>query len=348
VQSAHQPRSSQNHYDTHLAARGATSSEKRGAQNSLNYPHRVDRRDQAPSSAGENPRVVELDASQGEGIEPLFELARAAASGGGGFIAAVGSEVDPDLALDWWLRATRLPRLGWSSAGHLGAFAVAAPPDARLPPLARARWFTAAARRGSPERAWRILQRLAASERHRPSAPHFCVPILAVHPDPGGADPVRHLLEAVLARSAAHPTSVGVCCETGDAEAAGVLESLGFRPTARFSARGVRQIALFRPDSEAPAFADAVVVPIEDSIDLHRFHPAEIADVVAGYLEAAREAGFREVRIIHGRGKGVQRHRVQRILARDPRVERFCDAPADRGGRGATLAWLSVREGQGH
>jgi hypothetical protein len=307
----------------------------------------VDRRDRPAPSAGESPRVVELDASQGEEIDPLFALARAAASGGG-FIAAVGSEVDADLALDWWLRATRLPRLGWISGERVAAFAVAAPPDARLPPWARLRWFASAARRASPERAWRILQRLAASERHRPSAPHFCVPVLAAHPDPGGADAVRDLLEAVLARSEAHPTSVGVCCETGGAEAVALLESQGFRPAARFSASGVRQVALFRPDAAAPAFADPVVVPIEDSIDLHRFHPAEIADVVEGYLEAAREAGFREVRIIHGRGKGVQRHRVQRLLARDPRVERFADAPADRGGRGATLAWLSVREGQGH
>jgi len=308
----------------------------------------VDPHDQPPPSAGDPPRVVELDASQGEEIEHLLALAQAAASGGGGFIVAVGGDVDSDLALDWWLRATRLPRLGWSTGDRVEAFAVAAPPDARLPPWARLRWFASAARRASPEQAWRVLQRLAASERHRPSAPHFCVPVLAVHPDPGGTDPVHHLLEAVLARSAAHPTSVGVCCETGDAEAAALLESLGFRPAARFSVHGTRQIALFRPDAAAPPFADPVVVPIEDSIDLHRFHPAEIADVVAGYLEAAREAGFREVRIIHGRGKGVQRHRVQRLLARDPRVERFSDAPADRGGRGATLAWLSARKGQRH
>ena len=134
----------------------------------------------------------------------------------------------------------------------------------------------------------------------------------------------------------------------GDAGAAAVLESLGFRPAARFSTHGVRQIALFRPDAAAPHVDDLVVVPIEDSIDLHHFHPAEIADVVAGYVEAAREAGFREVRIIHGRGKGVQRNRVQRLLARDPAVERFSDAPADRGGRGATLAWLSPRKDQRH
>ena len=51
-------------------------------------------------------------------------------------------------------------------------------------------------------------------------------------------------------------------------------------------------------------------------------------------------AGFREVRVIHGRGRGVQRNRVQRRLERNPLVERFADAPADRGGWGATLVWL--------
>jgi len=72
--------------------------------------------------------------------------------------------------------------------------------------------------------------------------------------------------------------------------------------------------------------------------------PSEITDVVDAYLEAALEAGFREVRLIHGRGKGVQRAQVQRMLARDPRVERFTDAPPGRGGWGATLVWLRTPE----
>jgi hypothetical protein len=319
-----------------------------GAPGSLNYPHRVERHDRPSRAAGDAPRVVELDASRSEVLDQLFALARAAASGGGGFIAAAGGGFDADLALDWWLRATRFSRLGWSIGDRVEAFAVVAPPDARLPPWARLRWFASASRRAAPERAWRVLQCLAASQRHHPSAPHFCVPVLAARPAPGGADALHRLLEAVRARSAVHPTSVGVCCETSDAAAATLLESFGFRPAARFRAQGIRQIALFRADAAEPAFADPVAVPIEDSIDLHRFRPAEIADVVAGYLEAAWEAGFREVRIIHGRGKGVQRHRVQRLLARDPRVERFADAPADRGGRGATLAWLSARKDQRH
>jgi GNAT superfamily N-acetyltransferase len=306
----------------------------------------VERPDDPTRPAGDAPRIVELDPAHGEGIAPLVALARAGASRGG-LLAAVGSDVDADLALDWWLRATRLPSLAWSTGDRVAAFAVAVPPDARLPAWARLRWLASAARRHSPERAWRLLRRLAVSERHHPSAPHFCVPVLAVPPGRAGAGVARRLLEAVQERSAAHPDSTGVCCETGDAAAAALLESLGFRPAARFSTHSVRQIALFRPDAEEP-FAEPVVVPIEDSIDLHRFHPAEIADVVAGYVEAAWEAGLGEVRIIHGRGRGVQRHRVRRLLARDPRVERFSDAPADRGGRGATLAWLSPRNGERH
>jgi DNA-nicking Smr family endonuclease len=85
---------------------------------------------------------------------------------------------------------------------------------------------------------------------------------------------------------------------------------------------------------------DLYVVPIEESIDLHHFRPKEILAVVDAYLEAALEAGFREVRLIHGRGKGVQRASIRRFLERDPRVERFAEASTDRGGWGATLAWL--------
>ena len=62
--------------------------------------------------------------------------------------------------------------------------------------------------------------------------------------------------------------------------------------------------------------------------------------VVEAYLEAAREKGFREVRVIHGRGKGFQRIRVQQLLANHPLVASFESAPPSRGGMGATLVWL--------
>jgi DNA-nicking Smr family endonuclease len=71
-------------------------------------------------------------------------------------------------------------------------------------------------------------------------------------------------------------------------------------------------------------------VPIEDSIDLHTFRPSELEIVVEEYLYQAAAKGFREVRIIHGRGIGVQREIVRSLLSRHPRVASFHDAP-DRG-----------------
>ena len=87
-----------------------------------------------------------------------------------------------------------------------------------------------------------------------------------------------------------------------------------------------------------------IVIPIEDALDLHAFAPREIPSVVESYLEAAVEAGFREVRLIHGRGRGVQRRRVHETLAASPLVERFADATPERGGWGATVAWLGHLE----
>jgi DNA-nicking Smr family endonuclease len=78
-------------------------------------------------------------------------------------------------------------------------------------------------------------------------------------------------------------------------------------------------------------------VPIEDSIDLHTFQPREIAMVVEEYLYQAMAKGFREVRIIHGRGVGVQREIVRGILTRHPDVQSFHDAP-DRGSTTVVLA----------
>jgi len=85
---------------------------------------------------------------------------------------------------------------------------------------------------------------------------------------------------------------------------------------------------------------DVPLVPIEDAIDLHGFQPRDIPSVVEEYVRAAAEKGFREVRLIHGRGTGFQRKRVREVLATCPEVERFADAPPTRGGWGATLVWL--------
>ncbi len=79
-------------------------------------------------------------------------------------------------------------------------------------------------------------------------------------------------------------------------------------------------------------------VPIEGTLDLHAFEPRDIRSVVEEYVNAAHEAGLREVRLIHGRGKGIQRGIVQQALERHPRVEAFWDAAESH--LGATVARL--------
>ena len=94
---------------------------------------------------------------------------------------------------------------------------------------------------------------------------------------------------------------------------------------------------------EDPVDPDAAhVLPIEDSIDLHFFAPQEIPSVVEEYLREAHRLGFREVRLIHGRGKGFQRAVVQSLLNGHPLVERFAEAPPEAGGWGATVVVLKA------
>lgn len=92
-------------------------------------------------------------------------------------------------------------------------------------------------------------------------------------------------------------------------------------------------------EGEDPA---PVELPITDVLDLHSFSPREVADLVRDYLDAAHEKGLRQLRIIHGRGMGVQRRTVRKILERDPRVASFGDAPLEAGGWGAT--WVTLRD----
>ena len=83
-------------------------------------------------------------------------------------------------------------------------------------------------------------------------------------------------------------------------------------------------------------------IPIEHALDLHAFAPRDIRSVVEEYVRAAHEAGLREVRLIHGRGKGVQRGIVQRVLEAHPLVEEFWDATETH--LGATVARLSSHD----
>ena len=83
-----------------------------------------------------------------------------------------------------------------------------------------------------------------------------------------------------------------------------------------------------------------VKIPIEDVLDLHAFRPQDIPDLIEDYLTECLEAGIYSVRIIHGKGKGVQKRRVQGILSSNPLVLSFTDAPPEAGGWGATLVEL--------
>jgi len=84
-----------------------------------------------------------------------------------------------------------------------------------------------------------------------------------------------------------------------------------------------------------------VKLPITDVLDLHSFRPSDVPDVVREWLDAVYAEGFRAVRIIHGKGIGVQREMVRKLLLRDPRVEDFGNAPGEAGGWGAT--WVRLR-----
>ncbi|MFY9726675.1 MAG: Smr/MutS family protein [Bryobacteraceae bacterium] len=83
-----------------------------------------------------------------------------------------------------------------------------------------------------------------------------------------------------------------------------------------------------------------ISIPITDVFDLHSVPPRDVKPVVEEYLEQARAKGFRFVRIIHGRGIGVQRETVRAILARTDFVADFKDAPPEAGGWGATIVTL--------
>jgi dsDNA-specific endonuclease/ATPase MutS2 len=96
-------------------------------------------------------------------------------------------------------------------------------------------------------------------------------------------------------------------------------------------------------EAEDP-FDHPVQLEIRDVIDLHTIPPKQIKAVVEEYLLEAHARGFRYVRIIHGKGAGVQREIARKILSRTPFVISFHDAPPEAGGLGATIAELAKTE----
>ena len=89
-----------------------------------------------------------------------------------------------------------------------------------------------------------------------------------------------------------------------------------------------------------PPFDEPFHVPITDTLDLHSVSPRDARDVLIEYLSEVNRLGFKEIRIIHGRGIGVQREMVRQVLAETPSVQFFRDAPAEAGGWGATVVTL--------
>ena len=87
----------------------------------------------------------------------------------------------------------------------------------------------------------------------------------------------------------------------------------------------------------------AVRIPITDVLDLHTFHPRDRPRLIEDYIDECVRLGFRSVRIVHGKGSGVQKRRVQAALGRNPHVRTFADAPAEAGGWGATVVELKER-----
>jgi len=89
-------------------------------------------------------------------------------------------------------------------------------------------------------------------------------------------------------------------------------------------------------------FPEPVEIEITDIFDLHTIPPRDVKAVIEEYLRLAHEKGFRCVRIIHGKGIGVQREMVRSILAHTPFVSKWTDAPPEAGGLGATVVRLKT------
>ncbi len=84
-------------------------------------------------------------------------------------------------------------------------------------------------------------------------------------------------------------------------------------------------------------------MPIEDILDLHTFKPKEVPDLLVDYFSACIDAGIYSVRIVHGKGRGILKKRVQELLKKNPLVESYKNAPLQAGGWGATLVELKPR-----
>ncbi len=85
-------------------------------------------------------------------------------------------------------------------------------------------------------------------------------------------------------------------------------------------------------------------VRVTDVLDLHGFFPEQVEEVVEAFLTAAQEAGYAEVRIIHGKGRSRLKWHVLRVLEQHPAAESWGDAPPERGGWGSTIVRVRTAE----
>jgi dsDNA-specific endonuclease/ATPase MutS2 len=92
-------------------------------------------------------------------------------------------------------------------------------------------------------------------------------------------------------------------------------------------------------EADSP-FGAPVTISLSDSIDLHPFQPRDIPSVVEEYLEQCMRSGLTEVRLIHGKGKGIQRNIVRSLLSKHSAVRSFREAPVEAGGWGSTIVVL--------
>ena len=95
-------------------------------------------------------------------------------------------------------------------------------------------------------------------------------------------------------------------------------------------------------DRDQPPFEQPIELAIDGELDLHTFHPSELAPLLQDYIEACRERGILSLRIIHGKGRGVLRERVHALLKKHSQVKGFRLAPPEAGGWGATLVELKA------
>ncbi|HEX8846742.1 MAG TPA: Smr/MutS family protein [Pyrinomonadaceae bacterium] len=130
----------------------------------------------------------------------------------------------------------------------------------------------------------------------------------------------------------------------------GLREWLGKRTGAAAAREGAAERDSFDNDSTEEEvdpfnpFPEPVRIELGDVFDLHTIAPRDVKRVVEEYLSEAYSARLRSVRIIHGKGKGVQREMVRKILARTPFVREWTDAPPDAGGLGATVVHFAPNE----